>query len=288
MKILVTGAQGQLGQTLQALAPADVKMVCVDLPELDIAEKNPVQAMVQREAPDVIVNCAAYTAVDLAESEPEVARRVNADGPRILAAASIDTGARLIHISTDFVFGGQAGKPYSPDSIADPLSVYGHSKWEGERGIRETLPDSSIVLRTAWLYSEYGGNFVSTMLRLFSERDEISVVNDQTGSPTWCHSVAQAIFVFVGEPALAGTYHWTDSGQTSWYDFARAIQEEAVKLGMINKATRIVPIPSSDYPTPATRPAYSVLDCSSTATELGLQQTPWRQNLRGMLEVLAQ
>jgi len=143
-------------------------------------------------------------------------------------------------------------------------------------------------LRTAWLYSEYGGNFVSTMLRLFSERDEISVVNDQTGSPTWCHSVAQAIFGFVGEPALAGTYHWTDSGQTSWYDFARAIQEEAVKLGMINKATRIVPIPSSDYPTPATRPAYSVLDCSSTATELGLQQTPWRQNLRGMLEVLAQ
>ncbi len=160
MKLLVTGAHGQLGQTLQAHAPADVKMVCVDLPELDISEKDQVQAIVQREAPDVIVNCAAYTAVDLAESAPDVASRVNADGPKILAAASIDTGARLIHISTDFVFNGQASEPYRPESIADPLSVYGDTKWEGERGVRETLPDSSIVLRTSWLYSEYGGNFV--------------------------------------------------------------------------------------------------------------------------------
>lgn len=287
MKILVMGARGQLGRTLQAHAPADVKMICVDLPELDIAEKDQVQALVQREAPDLIVNCAAFTAVDLAESEPEVARRANADGPAILAAAANDTGARLIHISTDFVFNGHANEPYSPDSIANPLSVYGDTKWEGERGVREALPDSSIVLRTSWLYSEYGGNFVSTMLRLFNERDEISVVDDQTGSPTWCHSVAKAVFGFVGAPALSGTYHWTDSGQTSWYEFACAIQEEALILGMINGATKISPIPSADYPTAATRPAYSVLDCSSTATELGLLQTPWRQNLRAMLKLLA-
>jgi dTDP-4-dehydrorhamnose reductase len=287
MKLLVTGAHGQLGQTLQAHAPADVKMVCVDLPELDISERDQVQAIVQREAPDVIVNCAAYTAVDLAESAPDVASRVNADGPKILAAASIDTGARLIHISTDFVFNGQASEPYRPESIADPLSVYGDTKWEGERGVRETLPDSSIVLRTSWLYSEYGGNFVGTMLRLFSERDEISVVDDQVGSPTWCQSVAKAIFEFVDAPAISGTYHWTDSGQTSWYGFACAIQEEALKMGIISKAIRISPIASSDYPTAATRPAYSVLDCSSTANDLGLQQTPWRQSLRAMLEVLA-
>lgn len=286
MKILVTGAHGQLGQTLLAHASADVTMISVDLPELDIAERDQVQAIVQREAPDVIVNCAAYTAVDLAESEPEAARRVNADGPKILAAASIDTGARLIQISTDFVFNGQANEPYSPDSIADPLSVYGDTKWEGERGVRETLPHSSIVLRTSWLYSVYGGNFVSTMLRLFSERDEISVVDDQIGSPTWSHSVTKAIFGFVSAPALSGTFHWTDSGQTSWYGFACAIQEEALDLGIITKAIEILPITSSEYPTAAKRPAYSELDCSSTEIELGFQQTPWRQNLRAMLEVL--
>ena len=184
-EITCNGRARSVGQTLQAHAPADVKMVCVDLPELDISERDQVQAIVQREAPDVIVNCAAYTAVDLAESAPDVASRVNADGPKILAAASIDTGARLIHISTDFVFNGQASEPYRPESIADPLSVYGDTKWEGERGVRETLPDSSIVLRTSWLYSESGGNFVGTMLRLFGERDEISVVDDQVGSPTW-------------------------------------------------------------------------------------------------------
>lgn len=283
MKVLVTGARGQLGQTLRANAPSNLHMLCVDLPELDIAEREQVQAIVQRETPDVIVNCAAFTAVDRAESEPEAARRVNADGPHFLAAAAIETGARLIQLSTDFVFDGTASEPYGPDAIARPLGVYGATKLAGEARVREILPDRSIILRTSWLYSEYGGNFVSTMLGLMAERDTLSVVNDQVGCPTWARSLADAIFACIGRPRLAGTYHWTDAGQTSWYEFACAIREEALKLGTIRKAASLSPIASGEYPTAAARPAYSVLDCSSTAGELDLRQTPWRQNLRAML-----
>ncbi|MDH3620971.1 MAG: dTDP-4-dehydrorhamnose reductase [Gammaproteobacteria bacterium] len=287
MKVLVTGARGQLGRTLLANSPPGWTLLGVDRSQLDITDSDRVRAHVNREKPDVIVNTAAYSAVDLAETNEADARQANADGPRHLARAASETGARLIHLSTDFVFDGHATSPYDPKADTNPLSAYGRSKRDGEQQVRDALPTSSVILRTAWLYSEYGGNFVSTMLRLMHERDELSIVSDQVGSPTWARSVADVIFALVARPELAGNYHWTDAGQVSWYDFACAIQEEAVELGLISKSIDIRPIASADYQAAATRPTYSVLDCSATARDLGLEQAPWRQNLRAMLEVSA-
>ena len=279
MKVIVTGALGQLGRTLLARCPAGLECVGIDRDDVDICDAGAISAFVASEQPDVIVNAAAYTAVDLAESEPDVARSVNVDGAANLAAC----GVRLIQVSTDFVFDGTASEPYLPSAATGPLGVYARTKLEGEYAVLETLGDRAAVLRTAWLYSEYGGNFVATMLRLMRERDELAVVNDQFGSPTWARSVADAIFAMIAQQALAGVFHWTDSGHTNWHEFACAIQDEAIALGQLDKQTDIRPIPSSDYPVAAQRPAYSVLDCSSTVAALGLEQVPWRDNLRAML-----
>ena len=283
MKILVTGSQGQLGKTLLARQSDDVTIVGVDLDDVDIAETDDVKALVKREKPDLIVNAAAYTAVDRAESEEHDARRVNVFGARNLAA----TGVRLIHVSTDFVFDGEASEPYKPDDAANPLSVYGRSKRDGEIAVRELSPENSIVLRTAWLYSEYGGNFVDTMLRLMRSRDELRVVNDQVGSPTWARSLADVILAIAAGQWSPGIYHWTDGGQCSWYDFACAIHNEALGLGALDKAIAIRAIPSTEYPVPAARPSYSVLDCTSTMADFDVVQTPWRDNLRSMLEEMS-
>ena len=284
MKALVTGARGQLGRTLLANVPPGWAVLGLDRSQLDISDADQVHAGIATQKPDVIVNTAAYSGVDLAETHEPQARRAIAEGPKNLARAAHDAGARLIHLSTDFVFDGSADSPYAPDAPTHPLGAYGRSKCEGEGYVREILPDHSVVLRTAWLYSEYGGNFVSTMLRLMSERDELTVVADQVGSPTWARSVADVIFAFIARPDLAGTYHWTDAGQTSWYDYARVIQQEAFELGLLDKTISIRPVSSGDYKAAARRPAYSVLDCSSTAADLGLAQVPWRRNLRAMLE----
>ncbi len=284
MKMLVTGSRGQLGRTLLARSPDEMQTVGVDSTDVDIGDAQQVREIVASERPDVIVNTAAYTAVDLAESEESAARRANVDAVRNLAAP----GVRVIHMSTDFVFDGIADTPYVPDAVPNPLSVYGRSKLDGENALRERLPDRSVVLRTAWLYSEYGGNFVHTMLRMLRERDELSVVNDQVGSPTWARSVADAIFALAARPTLSGTFHWTDAGQVSWYDFACAIQEEAHQLGQLDEKIAIRPISSDEYPTAARRPGYSVLDCSATERVLGLKQASWRDNLRAALEAITQ
>ena len=283
MKVLVAGSKGQLGRTLLARQPDDLEVVGFDRDDVDIGAADEVKALIKRERPDLVVNAAAYTAVDLAESNEHDARRVNLFGARNLAA----TGVRIIHISTDFVFDGEAREPYMPDDATNPLSVYGCSKRDGEVAVRELLPDKSIVLRTAWLYSEYGGNFVATMLDLMRSRDEIRVVNDQVGSPTWTRSLADVIFAMADSACDAGTYHWTDGGQCSWYEFACAIHDEALELGCLDKAIAIRPIPSSEYPVPARRPSYSALDCSSTMAEFDVVQTPWRDNLRKMLEEMS-
>jgi dTDP-4-dehydrorhamnose reductase len=283
MKILVTGSKGQLGKTLLARQPDDITIVGVDRDDIDIAEAGEVEALVKHEKPKLIVNAAAYTAVDRAESDEHDARRVNVFGPRNLAA----TGVRIIHISTDFVFDGEAREPYKPDDATNPLSVYGRSKRDGEIALRELAHDDSIVLRTAWLYSEHGGNFVDTMLRLMRSRDELRVVNDQVGSPTWARSLADVILAMATSDWRPGTYHWTDGGQCSWYDFACAIHNEALHLGLLDKAMAIRAIPSTEYPVPAARPSYSVLDCSSTMAEFDVAQTPWRDNLRSMLEEMS-
>ncbi len=284
MKVLVTGARGQLGRTLLANAPPGWQMSGADRMQLDIADASHVNAVVTQEQPDVVINTAAYSAVDLAETNVSDAQRVNVSGVANLARAAGAAGARLVHLSTDFVFDGQATQPYPPDAEPHPLGAYGHSKRDGEEQVRSLLADQSVILRTAWLYSEFGGNFVHTMLRLLREKETLNVVSDQVGSPTWARSLADVIFAFVARPELAGTYHWTDAGQTTWYDFACAIQEEAVDLGLVASSTTIHPVSSDDYGAPATRPAYSVLDCSATARDLDIRQVPWRDNLRRMLE----
>jgi dTDP-4-dehydrorhamnose reductase len=286
MKTLVFGSNGQLGQALLATAPAEFDLVGVDRAELDITDADRVLKACREIRPAVIINAAGYTAVDEAESHSDLARAANVDGPRNIAMAARDVNARLIHISTDFVFDGEAVEPYRTDSATNPLSIYGRTKRDSETAVLGALPTTAAVVRTAWLYSKTGGNFVKTMLRLMGERDELSVVADQRGTPTWADSLAEAVWALVEVREFHGTYHWTDAGECTWHEFAVAIQEEALALGLLDRAIPIHPIASEDYPTAALRPQYGVLDCSSTVDLLGLQPEPWRVNLRRMLKGL--
>jgi len=276
----VTGAGGQLGREL--LINASPETIGVTRDQLDISDRGAVLDTLREVGPRLVINAAAYTAVDLAESESEVADRVNAQGPENLALACRELGARLIHISTDFVFDGEARAPYSPDHPPSPAGSYGRGKLLGERAVQRILPEA-VIVRTGWLYSSYGNNFVKTMLRLMKERDQLSVVADQTGTPTWARGLADVIRVFSARESLQGIYHWSDAGACSWYDFAVAISEEACELGLLPSPSNIRPIASVDYPTPARRPQYSVLDKGKTWRDLGLEGVPWRAQLRSML-----
>ncbi len=282
MKVLVTGAGGQLGRALVAGAPAGAQVVAVDRAALDIADGAAVADRVARDRPDVILNAAAYTAVDRAESEEAQARAINGAAVDHLASAARAIGARLIHVSTDFVFDGASGSPYAPDAPTNPLSAYGRSKLAGEQAAG---PDALIV-RASWVYAPTGGNFVRTMLRLMAERDEVRVVADQIGSPTYAPGLADALWRLAALDAR-GILHHSDSGAASWYDFAVAIQEEALALGLLDRAVPVIPIATADYPTPARRPAYSVLNKSATAALLGGPAPHWRVNLRRMLKEVA-
>jgi dTDP-4-dehydrorhamnose reductase len=286
MKTLVVGAAGQLGQELLRTAPARVEVTALDREGLDIVALDTVLEVVAELRPDVIINAAAYTAVDGAETKPDLAVSVNAEGPGHLARAAERSGARLLHVSTDFVFDGQAQQPYCPRQEPRPLGIYGHSKLAGERRVQEILPLQSVILRTAWVYSSFGANYVKTMLRLMNERDELRVVADQVGSPTWAFGLAQALWAFLDHPAAHGIFHWTDAGSCSWYDFACAIYSEGRALGLIDRELSIVAIPTSEYPTAAQRPAYSVLDCASTLELLGLEAADWDVQLPKMLREL--
>ena len=278
------GCNGQLGHSLADTASVNVNLIGLDLPELDITDASAVLEICRETRPDVIVNATAYTAVDQAESESALATSVNVEGPRNIAIASREVGARLIHISTDFVFDGQSSTPYKADAVTNPLSVYGQTKRDGELAVLEETSGTAVVIRTSWLYSKTGSNFVKTMLRLMGERDELGIVADQFGSPTWADSLAEALWAFVDAPEHSGIFHWTDSGETSWQEFAVAIQQEALALGLLGKAIPIHAIKTEDYPTVATRPAYSVLDCSSTIQAINIQPAEWRTNLRRMLK----
>lgn len=284
MKTLVLGNNGQLGHALAATAPDEVDFIGLDLPELDIANAGAVLDACRETGPVVIINAAAYTAVDAAESNADLAQAVNATGPRNIAAAATAVEARLLHISTDFVFDGEAVEPYRPDSVTNPLSVYGRTKRDGEIAVMEAMPNTAAVVRTSWLYGANGGNFVKTMLRLMQERDELSVVADQRGTPTWADSLAEAVWALVDLREFHGIYHWSDAGECTWHEFAVAIQEEAISLGLLDRPVPIHPVTTDEYPTAAQRPAYSVLDCSETIAALHLQPEPWRVNLRRMLK----
>ncbi|MGI9232885.1 MAG: dTDP-4-dehydrorhamnose reductase, partial [Woeseiaceae bacterium] len=263
MRTLVLGCNGQLGQALAETVPKGVELTGLDLPELDITAAGAMQVLVSEVSPEVIINAAAYTAVDQAESEAALATAVNSEGPRNIAMAAKTVGARLIHVSTDFVFDGEGTSPYQPDAATNPLSLYGRSKRDGEAAVFDVLPQAATVVRTAWLYSKTGGNFVKTMLRLMAERDQLSVVGDQRGTPTWASSLAEAVWAMAGRTDLNGIFHWTDRGDCTWYEFATAIQEEAISLGLLATAIPIHSISTDEYPTAAKRPRYSVLDCTA-------------------------
>jgi dTDP-4-dehydrorhamnose reductase len=283
MKVLVTGARGQVGRALISAAPAGEQLQAVGHAELDIGDSQAVDAYIGVARPDVIVNAAAYTAVDRAENESEAAHRVNAQGPANLARAAARTGARLLHLSTDFVFDGQSSIPYRPLDPTNPLGVYGASKLAGERAVSELLPENSVILRTAWVYDATGKNFVLTMLRLMRERGTVRVVADQIGSPTAAGSIAEALWAIVARPDVTGVNHWTDSGVASWYDFAVAIAEEWAQATGATSVASVIPIGTADYPTPAKRPRFSVLDKTSTSAALGMVPRHWRHNLRQVI-----
>ena len=283
MKVFVTGSEGQLGRTLAETVPGGVDLAGGNLPELDITDLPALTVRFAAERPDLVVNAAAYTAVDKAESEPDIAELVNVEGARNVAQAARAAGARVIHLSTDFVFDGNKGEPYRPDDAPAPLSVYGRTKLEGEGAVRDATAGDAVIIRTAWLYSRFGHNFVETMLRLMGERDELSVVADQRGTPTWAGSLAEVIWAAVDSDLPGGLYHWTDGGEASWCELAEAIYREGRGSGMLDRDVTIRPIPAAAYPTPARRPAYSVLDCSATVAALGIEQRPWAERLRQML-----
>lgn len=263
--------------------PANVTVIACTHTDLDIAAADAVRDCIGRHRPDTIINAAAYTAVDKAESQPDIARQINAEGPRHLASAAGAFGARLIHISTDFVFDGAASTPYLPDSTTNPLSVYGRTKRDGEQAVRETLPGRSTILRTAWVYAATGANFVRTMLRVMQANGSVRVVTDQVGTPTAARPFAQALWKIAANPEISGTHHWTDAGVASWYDFAVAIAEEGAELGLLPPEVTVAPIATADYPTPAHRPSYSVLDKRSLAA-YGLSPIHWRKRLRSVLK----
>jgi dTDP-4-dehydrorhamnose reductase len=281
VKALITGAGGQLATALIATAPAGWSVAGLTRANLDIGDQAAVDAAVSRLAPDLIINAAAYTAVDHAESETDLAFQVNRDGARHLAVTASRVGARLIQLSTDFVFDGRSSRPYRPDDTPNPLGVYGASKLAGERAVAEAAPDA-LIIRTAWVYGPTGANFLATMLRLMAAREELTVVSDQIGTPTSTLTLAAALWDLADKRAT-GILHFTDAGVASWYDFAQAIAEDAVAAGLLARAPPVRPILTAQYPTPAARPAFSVLDKSAAYALLGAPAPHWRLALRLVL-----
>ena len=286
MKILLTGSGGQLGHELQrSLAPLGELVAC-NRARLDLADTDAVRAIVRNEKPDLIVNAAAWTAVDQAEAHEAEATNINAEAPRVLAEEAARLGARLIHFSTDYVFDGNKSTPYLESDVTAPLSVYGRSKREGELAIF-TNHTNAIILRTSWVYCAHGANFMKTMLRLANERDELSVVDDQFGAPTWTRHLADATALLIRDhPNASGIYHLTAAGETSWYEYAEAIFAEAYKLGLIKKIPLQRRVASTNWPTPAKRPNNSRLDCSALARDTGITLPDWRSGLFACLAAM--
>ncbi|MEG3909278.1 dTDP-4-dehydrorhamnose reductase [Microcoleus sp. w1-18aA5] len=285
MKILLAGGSGQLAQELQPILLSVGDVIALDRTRLDLSQPESIRQAMAEIQPDLVINSGAYTAVDKAESEPELAYAVNAIAPGIFAEECEKQGASLIHFSTDYVFDGSHGSAYLETDSTNPLGTYGKSKLAGEAAILKS-GNRHIIIRTAWVYGNGGkSNFVKTMLRLGKEREEIRVVADQIGSPTWTGDLGAAtsqIIPLLG-PETFGTYQYTNSGVCSWYDFAIAIFEEAAQLGLPLKVQRVIPITTAEYPTPAKRPAFSVLSTVKISALLGTYPPHWRQGLRQML-----
>ena len=281
-RALVLGAAGQLGKACMDCAPKTVVTEGFSRGTCDVTDDAVLRRVMDEINPHVVINTAAYTAVDAAEDDPESADAVNAKAPAMLGALCAQRGLRLVHISTDFVFDGCAHRPYAPAADPAPLGVYGASKWRGEQAVFASGASHAVV-RTSWVYSPDGRNFVLTMLRLMREQGTVRVVNDQIGSPTSARGLAEICWLLALNGDAGGVFHWSDTGAISWYDFACGIHEEALALGLLSTPAKIEPISSDAFPTKAQRPAYSVLDCSDTCSALNVTQQPWRDALRDML-----
>lgn len=287
---MLTGKDGQLGKALIEKIPADIKVVALGRQELDLSNKEACHNAVLEHRPDWVLNAGAYTAVDRAESEPELALAVNAKAPEAFAQSLGEIGGRLLQISTDFVFNGTQAYPYQPDQPVDPISVYGATKAEGERLVKTALPSTKYcILRTSWVYGPVGKNFCLTMLRLHSiksaKNETLNVVADQIGCPTSTLSLARACWAAINH-GTSGIHHFCDAGAASWYDFAIAIGDAGVAAGIIDQTAKVMPITTSEYPTPAKRPRYSLLDCTSTRSELKLEVNHWQKELLKVISLI--
>ena len=277
---LVTGSHSQLARCMaMAGAPPGWRGRFLSRDELDITSPEQVETVLNEAGPECVINTAAYTAVDRAESEADQAWSVNAEGVANLVRWCAEHGARLIHVSTDFVFDGQGTVPYLQGDAPVPLGEYGASKLAGEREVAKLPPGQGVVVRASWLYSEFGHNFVKTMLKLMAEREELAVVDDQVGCPTSAHSLAALIWKMVCLPARSGLYHWHDGGEMSWFEFAREIQKWGQASGALSRLIPLKPVNTSEYPTAATRPAYSVMDRSRTLADYEIPGPDWRSEL---------
>src|SRR5471032_1984287 len=286
LKILISGQHGQVSRALQQRIKDLGELIVLGRDQLDLAHPEQIRQQVRAHSPDLIINAAAYTAVDQAESEVDLAFAINATAPGIFAQEAADLGVPLIHYSTDYVFDGSQEEPYTEDDPTNPLSVYGDSKLTGERAIA-AAQGQHLILRTSWVYSNHGRNFLLTMQRLLQEKPELRIVADQIGAPTWAGTIAHSTRLLIerwrdGRAGYWGTYHLSASGETSWFGFAQAIGEQLVKQG--KRCARLEPIPSSAYPTPATRPLNSRLDCSQLQREWNVQQPEWQHALLECLQ----
>lgn len=301
--ILITGAHGQLGQSFACLRVSTdpgVELVMLGRAELDITQADSISWALEQHRPDVVINTAAYTAVDKAESEPETAQLLNGIAPGLLASACAERGIGLIHVSTDYVFDGLAKQPYTEDAPTQPASVYGQSKLAGEQEVLATLP-SAVILRTSWVFSQFGNNFLKTMLRLGQERTELNIVDDQIGGPSYAPHIAQVLLQLAErlyeskqgsgkQQSPSGVFHFAGQPSVSWYGFAQEIFDQAVKLGLLTQAPRLTAISTSQYPTPAKRPAQSSLQQGRLDALLGTEhiERNWQQGIERSLLALKQ
>ncbi|GAA6184260.1 dTDP-4-dehydrorhamnose reductase [Aliiglaciecola sp. NS0011-25] len=284
MTIIVIGKSGQLAQELKLL---DSSLFCLGRRDIDINSAENVNLVLSKHNVTGIINASAYTAVDKAESEQEQAFSINAKAVENLAKYANQKAVPLVHVSTDYVFSGDKGSPYQVEDVHAPIGVYGASKAAGEKAVQQFAPSQGCIIRTSWVYSQFGNNFVKTMLKLMAEKPELGIIDDQIGSPTSAGALAKACLYAV-KNKVTGHHHFTDSGVCSWYDFALAIQELGIKYGLLNKSIPVKPIPTSAYPTPAKRPSYSVLDKASLKMAFnGLQPKHWRVELSEVMQQIA-
>jgi len=287
-KILLTGAKGQLGQTflsyfVQSSLAEEYTLIAPDRSDMDLSKRESISNFLSGCEPSVIINCGAYTAVDDAEAEFELAKRINDDAVEGISIWAVENDCRLIQVSTDFVFDGSKKKPYSPQDVPFPTGAYGRTKLAGEEHILKLI-DNGVIIRTSWLYSEFRHNFLKTMLKLMSEKTHLDVVNNQVGSPTSTHSLVQVLLKVIEFPSYSGILHWCDGASISWYDFALEIRKIAFDQGLIKREIPLRPILSEDYPSKTKRPSYSVLDRSYTLKQLGMMPTSWETELEKVIE----